>query len=199
MRSRHGRWVLVLALGVLPGVAPALGGQITLTLIPASGDVAGLPGSTVGWGYTITNTTSDWIQTMNLSAGLFQDGTPNEIFDFPAVGPGDSVTLGFSLAATASCSFPPCGIYELTWNSTAPSGFTNSGTFTVSSDYYSAEPGTSGATDLGPAPDASAPYSAVVSPEPGTWTLLGSALAWVGGLRFRRQVHGRRFATRRVP
>ena len=61
---------------------------ITLALVPASGNVSGPPGSTVGWGYTITNNSSDRIQTQNITAGVFLDGTPNVIFDFPAVAPG---------------------------------------------------------------------------------------------------------------
>lgn len=177
---------LCLTVGILLEGVPAFGAQITLTLIPASGSVAGPPGSTVGWGYTVTNSTAEWIQTMSLSADSFQHGAPDQIFDFPAVAPNNSVTLAFSLTATASCAFPPCGIFELTWDRTAPVRFTNSGTFTVASDFFSAEPGTPGATDLGPAPDATAAYSATVSPEPGTFALLGTALACVGMVRGRR-------------
>jgi len=162
--------------------------DITLSLIPVSGSVAGPPGSTVGWGYTITNNTPEWIQALYLNADAFLNGTPNNVFDFPAVGPMSSVTLDFSLVATASCSLPPCGVYELTWDAAAPAGFVNTGTFTVSSDYFDQNPANPGAADLGPAPDASAAYSATVNssavPEPSSLLLLVSGLG-VGALVLR--------------
>jgi hypothetical protein len=199
MTKRYGLLVSALTGFLAPGAAPAFA-DVILTLIPASGSVAGLPGSTVGWGYTVTNTTAEWIQTMSLNSDAFQMGSPNLIFDFPAVGPSSSVTLDFDMTGTASCALPPCGLYELTWDNTAPLGFTNSGTFTLSSDFYSAEPGTPGAMDLGSAPDASAAYSATVSspsavPEPSALSLLVSALACGAAVRFGRRVRAsRRFA-----
>jgi hypothetical protein len=150
------------AMSILLASVPTFGADITLTLLPISGSVAGNPSSTVGWGYTLINNTTNWIQTESVSSSAFLYGTPNEIFDFPDLAPNSSVTLGFSATATASCGSPPCGIYELIWDSTAPVGFTNSGTFTVSSEFFSADPNTPIATDLGPAPDASAAYSATV-------------------------------------
>jgi hypothetical protein len=185
MRKTHALSFLLLALAILSATAPGFADDITLTLIPASGDVAGPPGSTVGWGYTLTNNTTEWIQAMNVDAGAFQNGTPNLIFDFPAVAPDSFVTLDFSLVVTASCAFPPCGIYELIWDNGAPIGFVNSGTFTVSSDYYSGDPSNPNSVDLGPAPDASAAYSATVSsptgvPEPSAWLLLLTAIGGLG-------------------
>jgi hypothetical protein len=192
MTRRHFSILLALGLTILCVTASAFADDTTLTLIPASGDVSGPPGSTVGWGYTITNNTAEWIQTMNVSAHPFQNGTPNLIFDFPAVAPDGSVTLDFSLVATPSCVSPPCGLYELTWDSGAPKAFTNSGTFTVSSDFFSGNPSTPGSVDLGPAPDASAAYSATVSstgvsPEPSSLLLLVSGLG-VLAFRIRKRI-----------
>jgi hypothetical protein len=193
-------WVaILLVLGVVVvsvTSTPAHADEVVLTLIPASGNVSGSPGSTVGWGYTLTNNTSQWITTMTVSADPFRNGTPNLIFDFPAVAPDSSVTLDFSTGASASCAFPPCGLYELTWDSAAPMGFMNSGTFTVSSDFFSAEPGTSGAIDLGHAPDADASYSATVSgthvtPEPSSLLLLISGLG-VSVLQIKRRMRSGR-------
>jgi len=189
MTQRHFSIPSALGLTILFVTASAFSDDITLTLIPASGNVSGPPGSTVGWGYTITNNTAEWIQTMNVSADPFQHGTPDAtIFDFPAVAPDSFVTLDFSLVGNASCAFPPCGLYELIWDSTAPLGFKNSGAFIVSSDFFSAQPGTPGATDLGSAPDASATYSATVSgvPEPSSLFLLISGLG-VSVLRIKRR------------
>jgi hypothetical protein len=185
MRKPYLAYLLSVGLAIVPASVPSLADDITLTLIPASGNISGAPGSTVGWGYTLTNNTSEWIQTMNVSSDPFQKGTPNVILDFPAVAPDGSVTLDFSLVTTASCAFTPCGLYELAWDTAAPAGFVNSGTFTVSSDFFSAEPGTPGAVDLGPAPDASAAYSATVrgthvTPEPSGLFLLVSGLGVIG-------------------
>jgi len=176
--------LLALAVVTLLASTPGFADDITLTLSPATGHVAGLAGSTVGWGYTITNNTSDWLQTEGVIGDPFQNGTATSLFGAPAVAPHSSVTVG-SLVPTKSCPVPPCGLYELTWNSTAPMGFTDKGTFTVFSDFYSARPGTPGAKDLGPAPNASANYSATVNcpvPEPSS---LFFVLSGVGALAFR--------------
>src|SRR5271165_4717568 len=108
------RWCTLLVIALLSFSTFALADDISLTLIPLSGDVAGPPGSTVGWGYTMTNNTALWIQTEAVSSDAFLNGTPTLIFDFPAVAPGSFVMLDFSLGVTGLCSFPPCGLYSLT-------------------------------------------------------------------------------------
>ena len=164
--------ILAAAVLLLLGNGVALADSISVTLIPANGNVFGLPSSAVGWGYTITNDTGDWLVTLALSADPFQHGTPETFFDFPALPPNSSVSVDF-VANVA-------GLYQLTWDTTAPKGFVNAGTFIVSSDFYSGDP-TSGGIDLGPAPDISAAYTATVSsvPEPASIGLLISGLAAV--------------------
>jgi hypothetical protein len=168
--------ILAAFLLVLGRSPSAFADDLGLTLIPVSGDVSGPAGSTVGWGYTLTNDTSNWLVTMSLSADAFQNGTPDTFFDFPALAPDTSVTVDF----VADIS----GLYQLTWDTTAPAGFVNSGTFILSSDYYNGNPATGG-MDLGPAPDLTAAYSATVAnsaaPEPPVALLLcgGLLLFWV--------------------
>ncbi len=179
--------VPAVAIGVvfLLSAGSAVASDITLTLIPAA-DISGPPGSTVGWGYTITNNTSNWLETLSLDAGSFTDGTPNLIFDFPNVGPNSSMTEDFTPVSTASCSSPHCGLYEFTWDSTASSSDVNSGAFIVSSEYFSGDPANPASNDLGPAPDASASYSVSVSsstavtPEPATLLLVLTGLCGLG-------------------
>jgi hypothetical protein len=184
VRNLGTRFMLTLGLCLFLTAFSALAGAITLDLIPIGGNLVGPPGSVVGWGYTITNdNATDWIQSGNLSADVFQNGMPNIIFDFPDIAPMSSVTQNFSLAVTGSCSSPPCGLFDLTWDSTAPVGFVNSGKFIVSSEFFDRNPGDLGAIDLGPAPDAVAGYSATVSapvspaPEPSMFLLLFTGLA----------------------
>ena len=191
MKNRWQVLLITIGMAVLFASRPMLADGIDLTLLPGS-DISGAPGSTVGWGYTITNDTSDWIATMSISATGFTNGTPNAIFDLPAVAPDSSVTELFTLGATASCAVPPCGLYSFTWDATASVGTVNSGVFTVGSDFYSGDPSDPSSTDLGVAPDASAAYSVtatapVATPEPTSLILLLTGLGLGGALRVSRR------------
>jgi len=168
--------ILAAASLLLLGSGSAFADAISLTLIPATGDVSGRAGSTVGWGYNITNDTSNWLVTMSLSPDVFQNGTPDTIFDFPALAPSSSVTANF----VADVS----GLYQLTWDTTAPAGFVNSGTFVLSSDYYNGDPSVGG-MDIGAAPDLRAAYSATVSSlaEPPAALLLSTSILLFWGLK----------------
>lgn len=147
-------------------------------LLPASGNVSGPAGSTVGWGYEITNPDTDnWLSVWGLSADLFQNGSPMSLFDFPSLAPGASVTVPYD-------EVNGFGLYQLTWDVTAPDGFVNSGTFILSADWYNGDPLLEvGSWIIGDAPDQAAAYTATVTsaavPEPSTWLLLVSGLAGV--------------------
>ncbi len=172
MRKRFS-WMF-LSVGValsLVLLAPAArADSFTFTTIPANGAISGFPGSTIGWGYTITNqSASDFLVVTGLSADVFQNGTPLVLFDFPIVAPG----------ATVSVPFDPVnglGLYQLTWDPNAPIGFVNSGTFIVTGDFC---------TDIFCSnvvqgnQSQSASYSATVipTPEPATLLLTASGLS----------------------
>ena len=150
----------------------------SFSTLPASGDVAGPPGSTVGWGYTITNPDSvNFLELTNISAGVFQHGTPLSLFDFPVVGPLGTRTVPFDGTN---------GLFELTWDATAPVGFVNSGMFVLSADWFDGDP-LAGGNFLEAAPDRTAPYSATVArgggvpiPEPATGLLVALGLGGLG-------------------
>lgn len=159
---------LAIAFGVLG--ASSLYGDAIFTLIPSDGSVVGAPGSTVGWGYSLINTSlTDWFVTTNLSADSFANGTPSLIFDFPVIAPGATVAVPFNVLTGA-------GLYQLTWDVGAPNAFVNGGNFVLSAQWWSGDPFNGGSL-LFDATDTSVPYSATVSgasgvPEPATLPLV---------------------------
>jgi hypothetical protein len=160
------------------GVASADIPTYTFSTIPASGNIQGTPGSTIGWGYVITNNDlTDWLVTTNLTSDPFANGVPDaSLFDFPIIAPGASVSLGYDSMAGA-------GLFALTWNPSAPVGFTDSGLFTLSAEWWTGDPFAGGAF-IQTAVAGTAAYSAVVSspaisavPEPNSFLLLLAVLS----------------------
>ena len=188
--------IFLSVVAVLTGSAYADSLTFTFETLPADGAISGAPGSTIGWGYTITNLDpTNWLETTALNADLFQQATPNAfLFDLPIIAPGATVTESYTPGLS--------GLYELTWDVTAPGGFVNSGSFILSGDWYDGDP-LSGGAFLDSAIDQSTPYSATVSPglvpvpEPATSLLLALA---IGSLVVWRElaVPGRRSSVRLV-
>lgn len=162
-------WLAVVAFILNIHSPVAIADSFTFATIPASGNLSGPAGSTVGWGYTITNDSpSLWLSTTDISADVFQFGTPLSLFDFPILPPG----------AAATVSFDPergFGLYQLTWDANAPAGFVNSGIFDVTADWYDGDPLSGGIYSS--TQEQTAPYSATVTatasvPEPATLAML---------------------------
>ena len=172
-----GRLLACAAVAVCLACAPdrAQANPFTFSVTPAGGAISGAPGSTIGWGYTLANTSlTDWLMLTALSADVFQHALPNAgLFDFPILAPGATVTVPWVLGST--------GLFEITWGLTAPIGFTEFGTFIVSGEWWSDDPLGAGHF-LQFATDQTASYSATVTtpagvPEPSSLLLLTGALA----------------------
>lgn len=186
MRIKH-VW-LSLSAGVLLLMmgATARADTITLSTLPGSGAVSGPPGSTVGWGYTLTNNSAtNFFVSESIDSSLFlsTNGTPDaSIFDFPTLAPLQTVSLAYD-------PLNLLGLFQFTWNTNVPVGTTEAGNFMVFGQFCS-NPADS--TTCGNVVPGSAPFSATVTsplaavPEPGTVLLLESGLlALVGAARKR--------------
>jgi hypothetical protein len=182
---RYLSWA-VLAAGLLLTAAAAHADSLTFTVTPVN--VSGPAGTTVGWGFTITNdpnSTGDYLDISGIDSDLFAatDGTPDaSIFLFPNLAPGQSVTQIYDSVAGL-------GLFQFTWNLGLATGTTEAGQFRLfgafcdpTVDQFCAEDGSVTSTLL-----AAGDYAATVIPasgtpisEPSSILLLVSGLCAIG-------------------
>jgi hypothetical protein len=187
------RYVYLIFVAVILVSAPPIihADSLSFALLPA--DVSGPAGTTVGWGFSITNTSSfDYLDLSAIDSDLFlaTDGTPDaSIFPFPNLAPGQTMTQVYDPA-------DGLGLFQFTWNAGVAVGTTETGLFTLygafcdpAVDQFCAEDGSTPSTAL-----ASASYSATVAAavtpfaEPPAFLLLLSGflgVAWWTGQRRR--------------
>jgi hypothetical protein len=187
MMNGRSKLPMTIAVAVwLLGATTASAGPFSFSLLPADGAIAGEAGSTIGWGYTVSNDSDDWLEIFGLNADGFSFAfTDASIFDYPILAPGASHTVAYDAATFA-------GLYQLTWDIGAPVGLTNVGLFVLSGRFYDGDPFDGGSL-LDATSDQSAGYSASVNemapvPEPGTLLLMGSGAT---ALLLRRRKRGR--------
>jgi hypothetical protein len=168
-------------------------GAYSFTTLPNPGPVSGLPGDTIGWGYSITNSsTTDYLVTLDVNEDSVLDslGTVTAIFDLPIVAP----------ISTVNESYDPVnmfGLIEVTLNpNLAP------GTIATGSVYMDAEFCDVTLTICSDVVTESAAYSLTVGsspstgvPEPSSMLMLLSGLCGIGiWLAHRQRYSGRRAA-----
>ena len=133
MKNRIPLFFLALCL-----IANAAGGTTTLDLQPLSGSVSGAPGSTVGWGFTLTNDSN----YLRVSFSAFAPATPIGTYhDFTAsqnivAGPAPEST---TVSESFSASFMT-GIGSFVIAPGAISGSTVTGFISIMYDLYSRSP-----------------------------------------------------------
>jgi PEP-CTERM motif len=154
--------------------------SITLSTLPASGAVSGTPGSTVGWGYTLTNNSAaNFFISESIDSSLFlsANGTPDaSIFDFPTLAPLQTVSLAYD-------PLNLLGLFQFTWNTNVPVGTTETGNFMVFGQFCS-DP--TNLSTCGNVVTGSASFTATVTspvaavPEPSTFLFLATGIAGLG-------------------
>ena len=169
-------------LGIVAEAAPVL------LLTPPGGVTAGTPGSTVGFGFQITNLTDFLLVT----GSSFTPSSPLVTYtdyigtNFIVVGPApESPNVSQPFSSTAHT-----GVGAFSILGSAPVGVSVNGTLTVNYAIFSRSPNDplfDPDTDLVTADAAfSQPVTVNVAPEPGTWWMLGAAAPVVIAVRRRR-------------
>lgn len=154
-----------LVIAVCLTAIPAMADEVYTLTVPDAVTVASPAGLVTGWGYSLHNDSSSlWLVTTDLAAGTFQHATPDLIFDFPDLAPGATVTVPYDPLTES-------GLYQIVWDSNAPLGYINSGSFTLTAQWWNGGP-LAGGNFVSAAPSASQPYTATVTPELGS---VGSA------------------------
>jgi hypothetical protein len=166
--------------------------SITLTLAPSDGIVSGLPGSTVGWGYSIQNGSDDYLLVEN---SYFCAGAENPLFTTCSPSLGGSTYDDFIASnltevtpgGEASQSFDAntdSGVGEYNIAASATPGQSDTGSVAIVYDLFTTDPlsASYSCCQVGGDMELSAPAEVVVAgksaiPEPRLAILLGFALA----------------------
>ncbi len=137
----------------------------TFAIVPDTGAASGAPGSTIGWGYSITNSSStDLLVTLDANEDSVLDslGTVNAIFDAPILAPGSTATENYDPTTMS-------GLIQLTLDPGLPVGTTATGYIFIDAMFCTAlDPMTGMPVNCGPDIPESVSYNVTVTPPPGT-------------------------------
>lgn len=160
------------------------------SLLPEDGTINVLPLETIGWGYSIQNSTNDYLLPIGLSDTGLLYGSLVDIFDYPVVDPGQTAYQAYSFNAPGGFG-NSLGLFEYTAPLNLPLRLDQTGTFTLMYQLYDANPDlNSSAFAIGDIQTASVTFdlrsgSNVAVPEPGVFGMVGfAALA----ILFRRRL-----------
>jgi hypothetical protein len=141
------KMVLMAMMGCL-GLTTAVDGAVTLTLIPGSGGVSGLAGSTVGWGFTL-DSASDFAVISSSNFCLGNSGV-SSLCIAPTIGTySDFIATNYTIAGPAPESpavteafdtVSGMGVGSFRISATAVVGAVNAGQIVATYDLYSVDP-----------------------------------------------------------
>ena len=162
--------------------------DLSLTLIPVGGTVAGPPGSTVGWGFTLTDIGSNYV----VLADSYFTGTPiyGSYTDYIAsqfyvAGPApESATIVSPWNQIAMTGTGEFDLYP-----TDPANVSFTGTISIDYDLFSEDPN-SPSFDPGSYVGSgtfSDPVQVDITPEPASWILMSLPFALLMLFGWRRQ------------
>jgi hypothetical protein len=186
---------LVFGIGIL--VPASFAATLTFNLSPLNGFVEGAAGTSVGWGYTITNTDLDYVAIQSMS---FEDGTPIGIFRDPPPGgvPASLIHGGTDGGPLIVAFIPDFSGLQYDISAGAALAWSTQGRISLSFDTFS-DPDMTDQIGFGDTVFATYDDSEVIAevyvnqesasavPEPATLALLGGGLACLY-LRGRRPV-----------
>lgn len=166
----------------------------SISLLP-SASLGTVPGGSVGWGFTLSNPSSDWV--LLTGSSFTGPDTYGAYVDYL----GSSATLPLAGPAPESSmltenwdALSQSGIGEFTIDPTSPAGVTITGDLVIHYSVFSQDPNSPNfdpdtATVTADA-TLSLPASVTATPEPAALGLVGASLLLSGGafLRKRRQV-----------
>jgi len=140
----------------------------SLSLDPASGAIAGQPGETIGFGFTLTSNSTDWISVTSSALTFETNPSLGTFTDFIGLQGGPSPSFALAPLASWSEVFDGTsqGIGSYALDSGAIPFSQNTGQIEIAFDIFNADPsqgGTQIASDI-----VSAPFSITVEPEVST-------------------------------
>ena len=153
---------------------------ISISTLPLSGTVGGVPGTVVGWGFTLTDTSPDqWVILDDSSftgAQVYGTYVDYLVENFYVAGPGpESSTLQ---VAWNPSLIPPQGLGEFDLNPTALPGASITGNIVVDFQLFSQDPNNPSFDpgSLISAGSVAVPVDINVVPEPASIFLIGGAI-----------------------
>ena len=176
---------------LLASICAASAGAAPLNFdtLPADGVVVASAVPATGWGYTLQNTTPNWILPLGLSSTGVAFGTLADIFSYPVVAPGQTLTQPYVFNPPGGFG-NSLGLFEYVGN--PPVGTVQTGSFELLYQFYGDNPDVNPeAQPIGGVETASASFEirTAAVPEPGTAALMltgGGVLAGLGLLWMRR-------------